>query len=110
MTSPKKKRKSARTIKLSEESLTVLRLVQQHPNSIPSKLWLHARQRHITISENAIENQYHFLDGKGLIRRPDGLSVFGMRFIMTPAGEEALKTGRFRNDAKPVVSKVPEYW
>ncbi len=106
----KKARKSPATTKLSETSLTVLRLVQKYPDSIPYKLWRHARQSRIEISQGTIEDEYHLLDGYGLIRRPDGLSIFGMRFLMTPAGEEALKTGRVRRDAKPVVSKVPARW
>ncbi len=106
----KKNGKKSTTQKLSETSLTVLRLVQQHPDSIPYKLWRHARQRRINISEATIEDQYHFLDGKGLIRRPDGLSVFGMRFFITATGEEALRTGRVRSDAKPVISNVPPRW
>ncbi len=90
--------------------MTVLRLVQQHPDSIPYKLWRHARQRRIDISEATIEDQYNFLESKGLIRRPDGLSIFGMCFLMTPAGEEALKTGRVPHNAKPVISNVPPRW
>ena len=110
MSKSKKVREPSTTQKLSETSLTVLRLVQKYPDSIPYKLWRHARQSKIQISEDAIMEQYNLLDSKGLIKRPDGLSVFGMRFLMTPAGEEALKTGRVRRDVKPVISKVPPRW
>ena len=104
-----KKAKSAEIVKLSETNTVVLRLVEKHPDSIPYKLWRHARRLRINISEDVIEDQYNFLDGKGLIARPSGANAFTMRFVLTDEGRMALKTGATKANArKSAATKASE--
>ena len=92
--------------KLSRTSMTVLKLVDKYPNCIPDTLWQHARRKRITITTDTIRDQYYFLDGEGLIARPPGLSIFGMRFLITTWGKKALETGVLPRRSKKTKKQI----
>ncbi len=95
-----KSKKTPAMEKLPKTSMTVLRLVSRYPDFIPEALWLRARKARIRISEETVEEQLNFLDGKGLIARGPGLSIFAMSFRVTKRGETSLCTGLVSKHAR----------